>query len=138
LRINVFYQTPTGRAIIQVDPLAENSIVLLKGANFASPSALPSDLTPYSLLVVQNEIPLEYTTDALRKAKSAGLQTMWNPSPVIGCNADSIPWDCVDWLILNEGEMEYPLLQKTYAISHQPDCLMPSTICVDKPILMLE
>ncbi|GAA5919257.1 hypothetical protein JCM1841_006524 [Sporobolomyces salmonicolor] len=104
---------PTGRAIIQLSSsTADNSIVLLPGANFTSspsPSASlsSSELSAYTHLILQNEIPLAGTKQALRDAKSAGLTTLLNPSPMLRQEAlQSFEFDQLDWLIINEGEGE--------------------------------
>ncbi|GAA6059656.1 hypothetical protein JCM10212_004159 [Sporobolomyces blumeae] len=102
-------ELPTGRAIIQLSSsTADNSIVLLPGANFASTSTLPSpdDLaSTYTHLLLQNEIPFDATRDALRRGKQAGLTTLWNPSPMPTTPAlHAFEWESLDWLLINEGE----------------------------------
>ncbi|BGP35481.1 Putative ribokinase [Rhodotorula toruloides] len=101
---------PTGRAVIQLSSsTADNSIVLLPGANFSQTSPLhklsPEELAKYSHLLLQNEIPLEETRDALRRAESAGLTTLFNPSPMLTRQAlTEFEWQHLDWLVINEGE----------------------------------
>ncbi|GAA5872041.1 hypothetical protein JCM16303_000954 [Sporobolomyces ruberrimus] len=103
---------PTGRAIIQLSKAtADNSIVLLPGSNFSSQPSPLSLLSPQELsstfthLLLQNEIPLESTKEALRIAHSAGLTTIMNPSPMLTLEQlDSFEWDNLDWLLINEGE----------------------------------
>jgi ribokinase len=86
----------------------ENSIVLLKGANFGPSVPLPSSssLSSFSHLLVQNEIQLSETTNALEAARAAGLHTVYNPSPIPTHDElrNYIPWGAVDWLVVNEGE----------------------------------
>jgi ribokinase len=85
----------------------ENSIVLLKGANFGPPIPLPSlEPSSFSYLLVQNEIPLAETTAALKAAHASGVKTIYNPSPIPTHEElrSAIPWDAVDWLVMNEGE----------------------------------
>ena len=99
-------QLPTGRAIIQISKsTADNSIILLPGSNHA-PSSLPLALTnKYSHMLVQNEIPIAQTCEALTVAKVHDLVTVFNPSPVpTGAAFYVIPWQKVDWLIVNEDE----------------------------------
>ncbi|BGP20238.1 hypothetical protein JCM10213_008947 [Rhodosporidiobolus nylandii] len=109
-------ELPTGRAIIQLSTsTADNSIVLLKGANFSSTSPLDSLPSPvlsiYSHLLLQNEIPLPATLSALREAKRAGLTTIFNPSPMLtAAELEAFDWDSLDWLLINEGEAEDLLL----------------------------
>jgi sugar/nucleoside kinase (ribokinase family) len=85
----------------------ENSIVLLKGANFGPSLPLASSsLSSFSHLLVQNEIPLSETTQALEAARIAGLQTIYNPSPIPSDDElrNVVPWGAVDWVVINEGE----------------------------------
>ncbi|GAA5847365.1 hypothetical protein JCM9279_000257 [Rhodotorula babjevae] len=106
-------QVPTGRAVIQLSSsTADNSIVLLPGANF-SPSAsphprLPSSAFPsYTHLLLQNEIPLAETRRTLQQAKAAGLVTLFNPSPMLSrADLAAFDWPCLDWLVINAGEAE--------------------------------
>lgn len=101
------HKTPTGRAIIQISTsTADNSIILLPGSNY-SDYPLSSDLaSTYSHMLVQNEIPIHQTCEALIKAKEAGLTTIFNPSPIPSKEHTEtlIPWHSVDWLIVNEDE----------------------------------
>ncbi|GAA5958273.1 hypothetical protein JCM3765_004776 [Sporobolomyces pararoseus] len=103
---------PTGRAIIQLaKTTADNSIVLAPGSNFSSRPSPLSQLpqsglsSSYSHMLLQNEIPLESTKEALRVANSAGLATIFNPSPMLTLEQlEAFEWDKVDWLLINEGE----------------------------------
>lgn len=100
-------KVPTGRALIQLSTsTADNSIILLPGSNF-SECPLPADLgSTYSHMLVQNEIPILQTCEALIQAKSAGLVTVFNPSPIPSKDqVDTlIPWESIDWLLVNEDE----------------------------------
>lgn len=100
-------QTPTGRAIIQLSTsTADNSIILLPGSNFADYS-LPTELgSTYSHMLVQNEIPIIQTCEALIQAKKDNLVTIFNPSPIPskGHVDTLIPWEAIDWLLVNEDE----------------------------------
>lgn len=93
--------------MIQLDSESgENCIVLLPGTNY-SIYPLPdfAKQARHSHLLVQNEVPVEQTAEALRSAKSAGLTTIFNPSPLPTQEALSqIPWDCVDWVVVNADE----------------------------------
>jgi sugar/nucleoside kinase (ribokinase family) len=99
-------QLPTGRAIIQLSEEAnDNCILLVPGANYAPQSALPDSFAGYSLIVVQNEIPLEHTAKALRMARPAGLQTLFNPSPMLTpAQCLDFNWRSVDYLVVNSDE----------------------------------
>lgn len=108
---------PTGRAFIQIAEDGENSIVLLKGANFATDSSSADPSTAFTSnpqrqithLVLQNEIPLQTTVAFLEHAKSdkAGshITTIFNPSPMLSnAEVESFPWSSIDVLVVNEGE----------------------------------
>lgn len=92
--------TPTGRAIITVDTNAENTIVVIPGAN-----AEVRDITlpPASVVLAQLEIPLETVTAAFTAAQARGGTTVLNPAP-----ATELPTGLLascDYLIPNEHEI---------------------------------
>ncbi|WVW87026.1 hypothetical protein I302_109082 [Kwoniella bestiolae CBS 10118] len=97
----------TGRAIIQSASDGENSIVLHAGANYHLPSPLPSpNLQAYTHVLLQNEIPLQSTLSYLKASKQEGLISVFNPSPMLSpAQLREFPWDCLSWLIVNEGEL---------------------------------
>lgn len=104
---------PTGRAFIQIAEDGENSIVLLKGANFATDSKSADPRQSWgerkvSHLVLQNEIPLETTVAFLRYAKEKvknHVTTIFNPSPMLSKEqVEKFPWKMIDVLVVNEGE----------------------------------
>lgn len=79
-RLTTIPDTPTGRALITVDRDAENSIVVVPGANghvAVDPEALP----PAHVLLTQFEVPLAAVTTAVRAARAAGAVTILNPAP---------------------------------------------------------
>lgn len=97
--------TPTGHAIIQVTPSAENAIVLFGGANqeithkdvlHALDSASDDDW-----VLTQNET--SGIEDVLVQAKQKGLKVAFNPAPMTESVA-KLPHECIDLLIVNEVE----------------------------------
>lgn len=76
---------PTGRALIAVDGEAENSIVVVPGANaHLSMSAVESHrriLERARVVLCQLEVPLESVEAALAIAKAGGARTILNPAP---------------------------------------------------------
>lgn len=115
--VEILDSTPTGRAFIQIAEDGENSIVLLKGANFStdSKSADPAKTwgsdsdRQITHLVLQNEIPLETTIAFLQHARSTKVSnhvtTIFNPSPMLNqSEVQSFPWINIDVLVVNEGE----------------------------------
>jgi ribokinase len=69
----------TGRALIQVDDNAENSIVVVAGANgFAR---WPSDGPTCTVALAQLEIPLASVVQAFEALRVGGCTTILNPAP---------------------------------------------------------
>ncbi|SAM83733.1 related to RBK1-putative ribokinase [Ustilago bromivora] len=115
--VEILDNTPTGRAFIQIAEDGENSIVLLKGANFSTDSQSADPVKTWQSkfgrqithLVLQNEIPLETTIAFLYRAKSNKVShhvtTIFNPSPMLSqSEVQTFPWTNIDILIVNEGE----------------------------------
>ncbi len=111
--------TPTGHAIIQVDPAAENSIILYPGANRqitdshatrALASARPGDL-----LLVQNETSAQSAT--IRLAADMGLRVLYTPAPFeLAPLQQAIPY--AHLLLMNEGEAA----ELIHTLGALPDC----------------
>lgn len=76
---------PTGRALISVDEDAENSIVVVPGANaFLTMSAVESHrriLERARVVLCQLEVPIDAIEAALAIAKAGGARTIVNPAP---------------------------------------------------------
>ena len=70
--------TPTGRALITVDDDAENTIVVVPGANGAIATAPPP---PARVVIAQLEIPVGIVLDSFVHARRAGAITILNPAP---------------------------------------------------------
>jgi ribokinase len=70
--------TPTGRALITVDDAAENSIVVVPGANGA---ITPTPPATARVVIAQLEIPIGVVVDAFVHAAAAGATTILNPAP---------------------------------------------------------
>jgi ribokinase len=92
---------PTGRALITVDEQAENSIVVVPGAN-----ALATDAATSSgrVLLAQLEIPLEAVADALLRGRAQRATTIVNPAP-----ATDLPdalLGLIDVIVPNEHEVD--------------------------------
>ncbi len=95
--------TPTGRALITVDRDAENSIVVIPGAN-ATVRIDPASLPEGRVMLGQLEIPLAQVVIAFEHARRGGMTTILNPAPAIG-RLDSLLRAC-DVVIPNEHEVE--------------------------------
>lgn len=97
--------TPTGHAIIHLDPAAENTITLFSGANRqisdshaarALASARPDDV-----LLLQNETSAQ--SASVRLAADMGLRVLYTPAPFeLASLQEAIPFATL--LLMNEGE----------------------------------
>ena len=76
---------PTGRALIAVDSRAENSIVVIPGANADVSIGVVDDrrdaIARASVVLCQLEIPLEAVEAALAIGRLGGARTVLNPAP---------------------------------------------------------
>lgn len=104
--IGVTTAAPTGTALIMVNETADNSIVVIPGANG---QLLPECIEDHwfdgvDFLVMQLEIPLETVNKALSIAKAKGIITVLNPAPAIELPSDF--FGGVDLLVVNETEFE--------------------------------
>jgi ribokinase len=92
---------PTGRAMITVDAAAENTIVVIAGANgLVDGRRVP----PARLVMAQLEIPIDQVMVAFRAARADGNRTILNPAP-----AQPLPDELLalcDVVIPNEHEVE--------------------------------
>jgi len=99
----------SGVAPISVDPKGHNCIIVVPGANnLLTPDEVEeasSIIASSSVLICQNEIPLETTMKALKLAKEHGVKTIFNPAPA----PESLPaeiFPLCDLICPNETEAE--------------------------------
>jgi ribokinase len=96
----------TGVALITVDTLGQNTIVVASEANLAlTPQDLHAAKTAFvnaDVLVTQLESPLETVSEALSLAQEHGLKVVLNPAPAQLLSAELL--SKVDYLIPNERE----------------------------------
>jgi ribokinase len=91
---------PTGRALITVDDAAENSIVVIPGAN----SQVHVEWLPdCAVALAQLEIPVEQVVAAFTMARERGHRTVLNPAPA-GNVSDTLLALC-DVVVPNEHEL---------------------------------
>jgi ribokinase len=100
--------TPSGHAIIQVEPNGQNCILLFGGANQAVTKEhidkTLADFTRYgSHIILQNEIA--HGPYIAQKAEEHGLSVIFNPSPANDTIHDILRHK-IDYLILNEVEAQ--------------------------------
>jgi ribokinase len=92
--------TPTGRALITVDDAAENSIVVVPGANaYVSADSVPDA----RVVLAQLEIPLERVLAAFRSARRCGARTILNPAPARALPDELL--ELCDIVVPNEHEL---------------------------------
>ena len=81
---------PTGRALISVDAQAENSIVVVPGANaelsISVVDAHRDVISRSGVLLCQLEVPIDSVEAALAIAKVGGARTILNPAPATQLN----------------------------------------------------
>nr|WP_256991046.1 ribokinase [Rhodococcus sp. 06-235-1A] len=108
----------SGIATITVDDRAENSIVVVPGANGGVRELEDDDraiIANADILLCQLEIPLDTVVAAFRYARSHGVTTMLNPSPV-----QDLPDALVantDVLVVNEAE-EARIGHRAHEVEH--------------------
>jgi ribokinase len=95
---------PTGRALITVDERAENSIIVVPGANAHVSPDLVGWSEPVDLILSQCEIPVPSVARAMRAGRGSAAITALNPSPAV--ELDEALLADVDLLVPNEHEVE--------------------------------
>jgi ribokinase len=95
---------PTGCATILVDAKGENSIVVVAGANaYVDAKAVPdSALASDTLLVLQQEVPVEANATLIARARRLGARIVLNAAPARPLTRESLRQ--IDVLIVNENE----------------------------------
>lgn len=115
--VQVVEGVATGLAMIMVNANADNSIVVIDGAN----GALTEDLVQeqwfdhQDIVVMQLETPVDTVLKALKMAKKLGKRTVLNPAPAKVLSRELLSY--VDLLIVNETEFEVLSGLKTDALS---------------------
>lgn len=92
---------PTGRALIAVDDAAENSIVVVPGANGR---AALSELPPSKVVLAQLEVEPELVAQAFRLARARGATTVLNPAPAERVTPEVLA--LADVVVPNQHELE--------------------------------
>ena len=91
----------TGVALISVDDLGENNIVIVAGANNeADPMLLRAQ--PGDIVMAQLETPIASVITLFKLAKESGATTILNPAPATKLTFELL--DLTDFLIPNERE----------------------------------
>ncbi|MCU1396298.1 MAG: rbsK [Ilumatobacteraceae bacterium] len=96
---------PTGRALIGVSAEAENSIIVVPGANARlDPGDVVAASSRARVVLAQLEVPVPTVHAALAAARAAGATTILNPAPATPLSADTLA--LCDVVIPNEHEVE--------------------------------
>jgi ribokinase len=98
---------PTGRALISVDDDAENSIVVVPGANHRLGIGVVDDhrsvLSDTRVVLAQLEIPIDAVEAAFAVARLAGAITILNPAPAAALPPGLLP--LCDVIVPNQTEV---------------------------------
>ncbi len=103
--IRVEPDCPTGHALITVDEMGENSIVVIAGANAAvglDDLEVLSSVGPGDIVLLQLEVPLAVVAAAARRAASRGARVVLNLAPYAALAPDVVA--IADPLVVNEHE----------------------------------
>jgi len=102
--------TSTGVALINVDAHAENSIVIIPGANTAADEVLVSraaaTLQDAPILLLQREVPMASSLAAAAKVRAKGGLVILDPAPAPSGGLSSAEFVAVDIVTPNETETE--------------------------------
>lgn len=100
-RVASIVGVPTGRALIAVDDAAENSIVVVPGANaHVRIGVLPRP----RVVLAQLEVGPDVVAEAFRLAREMGATTMLNPAPAERVSSEVLR--LADVVVPNEHELE--------------------------------
>ena len=102
----VVQNVPSGTAIIMVNDDADNSIVVIEGANGKLLPYLVEEkwFDGHDIVVAQLEVPYETVKQSFIKAKSLGKMTVLNPAPAKVLDDEILM--VTDLLVVNETEFE--------------------------------
>ena len=98
---------PTGTAMILVDEVGENSIVVTPGANGLLDAAAIAEVPVRTgdVLVSQVEIPAPTVGAFFERGRAAKALNLFNPAPATAAGADL--WPLADIVVVNEVELEF-------------------------------
>jgi ribokinase len=104
--MQVDYEKPTGIAAITVDMKGNNSIIVVPGANMQllpeQVEAVLEKIEPFTILLMQLEIPLETVKYAAAVARQKGAIVILNPAPAAQLIGETLDW--IDIIVPNEIE----------------------------------
>ena len=98
----------TGIAVICVDQNAENSIIIISGANFALDDSdvarADQVMDDAQVLMLQLEVPLDACLKAAKAAKAKSVQVVFDPAPAVPLPDEA--FKLMDFITPNETETE--------------------------------
>lgn len=101
------FDLPTDRSTVAVDAKGENTIISGVSCAMAfdplTQTSLLGRIEPGDVLIMQGNLPRAVTEASLRAARSRGLKTILNASPLAAVQAE---FENVDVVIINEGEAQ--------------------------------
>ena len=104
--IRIVSDRPSGIAVIVVDEAAENSIIVVPGANNdfepCDLDRLKNQLRKAKILLLQLEIPVDIVVEAAMLAKKQNVITILDPAPAIALPQEI--YELVDFITPNETE----------------------------------
>jgi ribokinase len=104
--VQVVPEASSGVAMITVDDLGRNTIVVASGANLAMTPQQVADsmesIADIDVLVLQLESPMDCVLEAARIARARGAKVVLNPAPARPLPVEIYPY--IDVLIPNESE----------------------------------
>lgn len=103
--IRVQPDCPTGHALITIDELGENSIVVVAGANAAVAVVdleVLDTVGPGDIVLLQLELPLDVVAAAVRRASDRGARVILNLAPYAALPPDVVA--LADPVVVNEHE----------------------------------
>ncbi|GFE71122.1 ribokinase [Chroococcus sp. FPU101] len=130
--VTVTPNTGSGVAIIAVDENADNTIIVVSGANGCVDETdidrLKSLLPKATALLLQLEMPIDVNIAAAKAAKEAGVRVILDPAPA----PDSLPdelYHLVDFITPNETEASRLV---GFPVNDQETCLKAAKILLDR------
>lgn len=100
---------PSGTALIEVDDVGRNRIVVVPGANgTVSPNAVAAaleDIDDLAIVLTQGEVPIPAIETAMAVGRARGAITVLNPAPVLPYPAELLR--AVDYVVPNEFEAHH-------------------------------
>lgn len=104
--VEIVADIPTGVAMIMVNENADNSIVVIEGANgkLEPEMVQKSWFNDMDILVMQLEVPIETVAKSIALAHELGLFTVLNPAPAKALSKELL--SNLDLLVVNETEFE--------------------------------